>query len=57
MGTSPGDANLDSVFDSGDLVEVFRAGEYRRPDRWQLHWSEGDWNCDGEFDTGDQWPR
>ena len=26
--THPGDANVDSVFDSADLVDVFRAGEY-----------------------------
>ena len=46
-----GDANLDGAFDSGDLVEVFKAGKY------ELHvsanWVDGDWNGDGDFNSGD----
>ena len=46
-----GDANLDGQFDSGDLVEVFRAGKYELP--MEAGWEEGDWNGDQRFDSGD----
>ena len=53
LGTTPGDANLDGLFDSQDIVEVFRAGKYESGDATVARWSEGDWNCDGAFDTRD----
>ena len=53
FGTSFGDANLDGLFDSSDLVEIFRQGEYEDGIAGNSTWSSGDWNCDGEFDTRD----
>ena len=49
--TSVGDSNLDSVFDSGDLVLVFSAGQYETGE--MSGWAEGDWNGDMVFDSGD----
>ena len=51
--TTYGDANLDSVFDSSDLVAVFIAAEYEDEIDGNSSWREGDWNGDGEFDTSD----
>lgn len=48
-----GDSNLDGVFDSADLVEVFAAGEYEDGISANSSWSEGDWDGDGEFGTSD----
>lgn len=56
-----GDANLDGVFDSADLVQVFTAGEYEdtklTPTGWvnrhNSFWDEGDWNGDAEFTSSD----
>lgn len=49
-----GDSNLDGVFDSSDLVLVFRAGHYNDPDvSGTLSYCEGDWNGDGIFDSSD----
>lgn len=53
LGTNFGDANLDGVFDSSDLVLVFRGGEYEDPLSANSGWRAGDWNGDGEFDTSD----
>ena len=53
LGTTAGDANLDEVFNSGDLVQVFTAGEYEDGIPGNSTWAEGDWNCDGEFDSSD----
>ena len=53
FGTSYGDANLDGVFDSADLVHVQRLGEFKDATGGNSTWSEGDWNGDGEFDTSD----
>ena len=53
LGTGPGDANLDGVFDSSDLVQVFQRGEYEDNQTANSGWSEGDWNCDGEFNSSD----
>jgi hypothetical protein len=51
--TSHGDANLDGIFNSADLVAVFISGEYEDGISGNSTWSEGDWDCDGEFGTGD----
>ena len=46
-----GDANLDGMFDSGDLIEVFQADKYESMEG--AGWAEGDWNGDGRFGSGD----
>ncbi|MEZ6120333.1 MAG: hypothetical protein R3C28_27690 [Pirellulaceae bacterium] len=51
--TSAGDANLDQVFDSRDLIAIFQAGKYEDATPENSGWAEGDWNCDGEFDSAD----
>lgn len=51
--TDFGNANLDQQFDSGDLVDVFMAGEYEDGIEDNSGWAEGDWNGDGDFDTSD----
>jgi nitrous oxidase accessory protein len=48
-----GDANLDSAFDSSDLVLAFQSGRYEAPATGSATWSTGDWNCDGEFNSSD----
>ncbi len=53
LGTQFGDANLDGVFDSGDLVQSFQAGEYEDLVAGNSSWSEGDWDCDGDFGSSD----
>jgi hypothetical protein len=49
----PGDANVDGLFNSQDLVQVFQAGEYEDGIAGNSTWNEGDWNGDLEFDTSD----
>ncbi|MCA9200481.1 MAG: hypothetical protein KDA87_23240, partial [Planctomycetales bacterium] len=49
--TERGDANLDGVFDTSDLVLVFSAGLYETGRTAQ--WQQGDWNGDGFFGTAD----
>ncbi len=53
LGTTTGDADLDGVFNSADLVRVFAAGTYEDGVPSNAGWSSGDWNCDGDFDSGD----
>ncbi len=53
LGTDLGDADLDGVFSSQDLVLVFQAGEYEDGIVGNSTWAEGDWNCDAEFDSAD----
>ena len=53
MGTNFGDANLDLVFDSADLVSVFQTGEYEDNVAGNSTWADGDWNGDGDFSTSD----
>ncbi|MCA9170419.1 MAG: PQQ-dependent sugar dehydrogenase, partial [Planctomycetales bacterium] len=48
-----GDANLDGVFDSNDLVRVFVAGLYEDGVTGNATWATGDWNGDGDFSTND----
>jgi len=50
--TSYGDANLDRVFNSTDLVLVFQTGKYETGVAGAL-WQEGDWNADGLFGSSD----
>jgi hypothetical protein len=53
LATGPGDANLDRVFDSSDLVLAFIAAEYEDDISGNSTWTDGDWNCDGDFTTRD----
>ena len=53
IGTSFGDANLDGVFNSNDLVIVLQLAEYEDGIVGNSNWGEGDWNCDGDADTQD----
>ena len=46
-----GDANLDGLFNSTDLVQVFQAGKYETSQA--ADWNQGDWNGDGRFDSQD----
>jgi hypothetical protein len=48
-----GDANLDGVFDSSDLVAAFQAGQYEDPLAANSTWVSGDWDGDLEFGTSD----
>ena len=48
-----GDADLDGVFDSNDMVQVFVAGEYEDGIPGNSTWAEGDFGGDGEFDSDD----
>jgi secreted trypsin-like serine protease len=48
-----GDVNLDGVFDSRDLVQVFQRGEYEDGLAQNSRWEGGDWNGDKEFGTAD----
>ena len=50
---APGDANIDGVFNSTDLIDVLANGEYEDTVVSNSTWSEGDWNNDHEFDSGD----
>lgn len=49
--TGPGDANMDHVFNSIDLMAVFQASKYKTG--LAATWEDGDWNCDGLFNTKD----
>ena len=51
--TDYGDATLDGIIDSTDLIEIFRAGEYDDGVDQNSTWSTGDFDCDGEFDSAD----
>lgn len=51
--SSAGDANLDGVFNSADLVQVFQRGEYQDKLLENSTWADGDWNGNGEFESSD----
>lgn len=48
-----GDATRDGLFNSADLIAVFRAGEYEDQITHNSTWATGDWNADTEFTSGD----
>jgi hypothetical protein len=48
-----GDANMDSEFNSSDLVQAFQRGEYEDSTIDNSTWADGDWNGNGEFESGD----
>jgi hypothetical protein len=49
----PGDANLDGIFDSGDLVHLFQLGEYEDQLVGNSSRVTGDFDGDGDFTSGD----
>ena len=53
FGSTAGDSDLNSIFDSRDLVQVFQANQYNDALVANSTWAEGDWNGDGEFDSAD----
>lgn len=53
MGTTPGDSNLDGIFNSKDLVAIFQSGTFEDNISGNSSWADGDWNCDGDFTTTD----
>ena len=53
LGTVYGDSNLDGIFDSSDLVNVFQSAEYEDDITGNSTWAEGDWDGDGDFTTAD----
>jgi hypothetical protein len=53
LGSMPGDADLNRVFTTNDLVTVFVAGQFEDEIEDNSGWSDGDWNADGDFDTQD----
>jgi hypothetical protein len=53
IGSITGDANLDLLFNSTDMVQVFQRGEYEDGIPLNSGWEEGDWNGDGDFDSSD----
>ena len=50
---SPGDADLNGRFDSGDLLQVFVAGQYEDSIAGNSTRATGDWNCDAKFSSSD----
>ena len=53
LDTTFGDANLDRIFDSSDIVHVFQSGRYEDDAPLNAGWEQGDWDGDGEFGTSD----
>ena len=50
---SAGDATGDGRFDSTDLIQVFRLGQYEDGIDDNSDWTSGDWDGDQEFSTSD----
>jgi hypothetical protein len=50
-GTCIGDVNLDGVFNSSDLIQLFAQGVYESGE--SATWTSGDWNGDFKFDSSD----
>lgn len=53
QGTVAGDANLDGIFNSSDLVQVFSYGQFEDAIEDNSAWWSGDWNNDDDFTTAD----
>jgi hypothetical protein len=51
--TTYGDANLDQIFNSQDLVQIFQYGRYERGAIPGTGWEHGDWDGDGQFGSSD----
>lgn len=52
-GTVAGDANLDGIFNSSDLVQVFSYGQFEDTIEDNSSWWSGDWDNDDDFTTAD----
>ena len=50
---APGDADIDGLFNSQDVVNVFKVGEYEDNILGNSTWSDGDWNNNDEFTSAD----
>lgn len=48
-----GDATMDGVFDSVDLVHLFQLSQYEDALDSNSHWGSGDWDGDGDFTSSD----
>lgn len=48
-----GDANMDGLFNSADIVSVFQQGHYEDNVDGNSGWAQGDWNGDGNFSSSD----
>lgn len=48
-----GDANLDGSFDTADLTQVFRSGQYEDGAARNSNWATGDWDGNRDFDSAD----
>ena len=48
-----GDANLDAVLNSADLVQILERGKYEDASHCISTWADGDWNGDGDFTRAD----
>ena len=46
-----GDADLDGLFNSSDLVKVFQEGLFEQEEA--ANWEQGDWDGDGLFNSSD----
>ena len=53
VGTFFGDANVDGVFNSSDLVVLAIANEYEDGENDNSTWAEGDWNGDLDYTSAD----
>ena len=53
LDTVYGDANLDGVFNSQDIVQIFQFGQYEDDVIGNSGWAAGDWNGDGEVESQD----
>jgi hypothetical protein len=53
MNTYFGDANVDGMFDTADLVAVMQVGEYEDAIDDNSGWADGDWTGDADFDSSD----
>jgi hypothetical protein len=51
--TTFGDANLDGIFDTADIVQILQAGQYEDAVDGNSGWERGDWDGDGDFTTND----
>ncbi len=49
----PGDANLDGLFNSTDMIAVFQRGKYEDDTPKNASWEDGDWDGDGDFTSAD----
>lgn len=53
LGVSVGDLDDDSRFASSDLVMLMQRGKFQKVGELAASWSEGDFDCNGRFDTDD----